>query len=131
MEKAETNKKFRYDIFLILILLLTGLALLGFAFLSGRGGASAQVSVDGKIIAVYPLSEDRTEVINTPEGKNRLEIKDGRVRVTDADCPDKLCVNQGWISMKGQSVICLPHKLTVKITGEEAPESKGADIVVK
>ncbi len=125
------KKKPRYDFILILILAVAGLGILAFAFLTGGGGASVEVSVDGRIIAVYPLSDNREEVINTPEGKNRLEIKDGRVRVTDADCPDKLCVNQGWISMKGQSVICLPHKLTVKITGEEAPESKGADIVVK
>ncbi len=40
-----------------------------------------------------------------------VEIKDRKVRVKDADCPNKLCVKQGWIS-RG-SIICVPKKIVI------------------
>lgn len=50
-------------------------------------------------------------------GTNLLEIKGNRARLVDADCPDKLCVRQGWIQYTGQCITCLPNKLTVTISG--------------
>ena len=44
-------------------------------------------------------------------------IRDGKADVTEADCPDKLCVLQGKISRSGQTIICLPNKTMVTIKG--------------
>ena len=44
-------------------------------------------------------------------------VKDGKVSVTEADCPDKVCVNTGEISKSGDTIVCLPHKLVVEIEG--------------
>jgi hypothetical protein len=79
-------------------------------------GARVDIHVDGKVVASYPLSDDRAVDLGY-NGHNLLIIKDGQAAVTDADCPDKLCVKQKSISREGETIVCLPHKLVVKISG--------------
>ena len=92
------------------------------AALSGGDGIAA-VYEGKERTAAYPLSED-IEVTLRPQGGgyNRLVIRDGEAWIEEADCPDRLCAGQGHISKTGQSLICLPHKLTVTIEGGERAE---------
>ena len=66
-------------------------------------------------IARYSLSNDGIYAING--GTNTIEIKDGKVRMIEAQCPNHLCVHQGWIGLEGQSIVCLPNKVTVSVCG--------------
>ena len=123
--------KIKFDILLISVLIAVGAAVLLFAFLNGQGGAYVQIKVDGRVTAVCPLAENRTVTINGINGTNLLVIENGEAYIGEADCPDKLCVNQGKISMTGQSVICLPHRIVVEITGEEQKDNSEIDVIVK
>lgn len=67
-----------------------------------------------------PLSQNTTKTVSTDLGTNLIEIKDGRVHVEEADCPNQDCVHQGWIDAAGEQIVCLPHKLTVGIVNESA-----------
>ena len=49
--------------------------------------------------------------------------------MTDADCPDKLCVKTGRISKTGETIVCLPHRVVVEIIGAAADDS-GVDLFV-
>ncbi len=92
--------------------------------LTARSGAEVVVSVDGKETAVYSLFENRTETISGAKGLNNvLEIRDGKARVTDASCPDRLCVRQGEISKEGESIVCLPNRVVITLRGTEEGES--------
>lgn len=105
------------DIVLILAIALVGLCLLFFNGRKTTPGSSVVVEVDGKTVASYPLDTDGVFVLNG--GTNTLEIKDGRARISDADCPNMQCVRQGWISRGGQSIVCLPNKLIVTVTSSD------------
>lgn len=50
---------------------------------------------------------------------NTIRAERGRICMKYADCPDKLCVNQGWIHNGIVPVVCLPNKVTIEITGAE------------
>lgn len=67
-----------------------------------------------------PLSQNTTKSVTTDLGTNLIEIKDGRVHVEEADCPNQDCVHQGWVDAAGEQIVCLPHKLTVDIVDESA-----------
>ena len=67
-----------------------------------------------------PLSQNTTKSVTTDLGTNLIEIKDGRVHVEEADCPNQDCVHQGWIDAAGEQIVCLPHKLTVDIDDASA-----------
>lgn len=90
-------------------------------------GSEVVVFRDGNEIGRYSLSEDDTIAVRgTDDGYNLILISGAAVRVTDADCPDKLCVRQRSISKSGESIICLPHKLVITI---DSPEESDIDAV--
>ncbi|MDE6401086.1 MAG: NusG domain II-containing protein [Clostridiales bacterium] len=63
---------------------------------------------------VFPLDEDRTVALD----HLTVHIENGRVWVSDADCADRVCERTGVISRGGQSIVCLPHGVVVRIGGE-------------
>ena len=124
------KQKFRYkkDIILIAAFLAIGAVLAAVVLLGAEDGGKVQVRVDGNVVATYPLAIDRTVEIDGYEGgRNLLVIEDGYASVTEASCPDGICIRTGKINKKGQSIICLPNRVSVEvITGEDT----GVDIVV-
>lgn len=103
------------DLCLILALALLGLSLLLWSQRGDRTGGYASVQVNGVEISRHSLYLEGTFPLNG--GTNTLEIKAGKARLLDADCPDKLCVKQGWVQYTGQCITCLPNRLTVTIVG--------------
>ena len=88
-------------------------------------GSMVEVTVDGKVIGNYQLDQDQTVQI---QDTNILLIKNGKADMIEADCPDKLCVNQKSISKDGETIVCLPNKVIVTILGEQ---KSAEDAVVK
>lgn len=78
--------------------------------------AYAQVWSDGKLIHTLDLNVDRVVEVKTDSGSNRIEIRDGQIAVTDADCPDHYCMDRGFCS-GGVQIVCLPNKLVIKFVG--------------
>ena len=106
----------RNDRLLIAILFVVSfLPLAFFAYPSSEENV-AVISVAGEVQALLPLSGERQEKkITTPEGSNVVVVENGRVTVSEADCPDKICVAAGHISRTHEAIACLPHKLLVEI----------------
>lgn len=115
MEKRLFRKN---DLYLILALLFVfSLIAVFFSFL-GAKGSYVKVSIDGKEATSFPLSEDLEYVIEGyAGGVNTLVIKEGCAFLKDTSCPDHLCEKMGKISRKGQSVICLPNRVVIEVTG--------------
>ena len=112
------QKTLKNDIILVCALLLAALAAWGVLRLTRTKGGEVIVTVDGELAATIPLTVDATLAVGERKGfRNVVEVSGGRVRVADADCPDRLCVRQGWISYDGESIVCLPHKLIVTVRG--------------
>ncbi len=107
-----------WDVLLILVLLvLVGLTI--YFALAPRDGAFAEIYVDGKLYKRVSLSNDTTIQLE----HLTVEVANGKVRVIDADCPDKICEKRGTIGKVGQSVVCLPNRVVVKITGKSEVEA--------
>lgn len=110
----------RLDLILIGgVLVLAGIIYMVFLG-SAEAGAKAVITVDGQVVQEMPLTEDAQYRVETPEGYNIVEIKDGWAKVIDADCPDGLCAQQKRVHKTGETIVCLPHKMVVTIgAGEE------------
>lgn len=121
-------KKTRMDIFLLAGLLIVGLLLAGFVYLPhGENGSVVEVRVNGKVTATYPLSSNIEKTITTKDGdSNTFCIKDHKVTMTHASCPDQICVRTKGISKTGESIVCLPHQVVLAITSAQtSPELDG------
>ncbi len=107
------------DIVLVAVVILAAAISLFLGHFLKHEGTYATVSVDGSVVVEYTLDEDGTyEISGANGGRNLLVIEDGKAYLSEADCPDLLCVKQGTISKVGESIICLPHKVVIEITGE-------------
>ena len=81
--------------------------------------SEVEIQVNGGVYGRYRLEQDQEIDVNH---KNKVLIKDGNVRIDDADCPDQICVTHRAISRDGESIICLPNQTVVTIRGGEEPE---------
>lgn len=113
----DVNKKTKNDIYLVFGLLAAALIIFaGYRFLNRGISSVAVVSVDGSAIWELPLEED-TELIleGVNGGTNHLVIREGAVSITEASCPDKICVHEGEKKEKGEAITCLPNRVIVTI----------------
>ena len=139
------------DIILFIVLVIIGLAASAALTLShGEAGSGAKVIIEsgGDLYARYPLAEDRTIIVpapkqtavdapsadpgDTPSAQydyyNVVVISGGTVSVTEASCKNQVCVKHGAISRPGESIVCLPNRLVVRIENS-SEEGGGYDSV--
>lgn len=119
------NKKRKGDMVLIVVILaLAAAAYFGIKFYQRMSTKEpvAVVTVDGDEYGRFPLDQDVKERIELPDGAyNILVVKDGAADITDASCPDGICVNHRAISRQSETIVCLPNKVVVEIqNGEES-----------
>ena len=112
-------KKYKNDILLIIAILILAGGVWGYTLCTRNAGGEAVVTVDGEELLRVPLSEPHTYIRQDQSGEvlNTVVVRDGRVCVESANCPDQICVRTGWIQYDGQMIVCLPHKLIVTVVG--------------
>ena len=106
-------------ILLIAVLVVAFAAYLGIQIIGVRDAERISISVDGKIYGVYSLHADQEIQINDT---NVLVIKDGFADMTEADCPDQICVDHKEVSKTGETIVCLPNKIVVEVKGADSSE---------
>ena len=114
-QKEKTTKKYRLDIIVIAGILLVALLLALGVYLIREEGNTVRVEVDGITVGEYPLSVDGIFSLNG--GTNILVVENGEVYLSYSNCPDHLCEGMGRIRYVGESIICLPNRVAVKIVG--------------
>lgn len=68
--------------------------------------------------AVLPLDDDASVAVESDRGTNVIEVAGGCVRCAESDCSNQICVDTGWVSQVGQTIVCLPHELTVQVVAD-------------
>lgn len=103
------------------VLLLAAAVCCVILLLPRGGGTIARVTLDGAVVAEIDLSRTDADsfTVTGPAGTNTIQVEQGRIRVSSADCPDQVCVDQGWISDGALPIVCLPNKLVIEIVGGE------------
>lgn len=119
----------KWDVIIIVALIIISFIPEGVMFISSINKHNAlyvEVYSEGKLYKKLPLDKDSGDTsitIDNELGKNIIEINNEQVKIIDADCHDKICVKAHDISKPGESLICLPHKLVVRIIGEGKQET--------
>lgn len=117
------------DFILMAVLIVTAAAsALLIAFARRTAGAAVRVTIDGVFYGEYRLSEDQSVSIDEKYGHNRLVIENGSAYMAEADCPDGYCMEYKPISRGGETIICLPHRLVVEVTGTR--DAQQPDVIV-
>lgn len=113
-----TGKWKRADFLLLCGMIAVGSLFGLFLLLAENRGTEVRVYVDGEVVNTFSLDEDlQYEICGAHGGVNLLRIEDGKAYIEAASCPDGLCMHMGKIDKNGQSIVCLPNKVTVEIAG--------------
>lgn len=104
--------KYWIGLFLALALVCAGLSI---PLFSGEEATRAEIYSGGTLVKTVSLSIDQEFTV---DGHNSVTVKDGRVAVTWADCPDQYCVKQGFRS-GGRDIVCLPNRMVIRFVGEQ------------
>lgn len=115
------------DRIIFIVLLLVSLT--GIFFIKDvlPDGADVRIEVGNNTKYRYPLYNNRLINIAGPNGHLTVEIKDRKVRVIHASCPNKLCERQGWI--KAGAIICLPNRISVIVGGYGNSKNREFDAI--
>lgn len=116
-------QKYKKDLILIGVILM--IAAIGF-FINSQihklPASVVEITIDGEITETFDLAKDVDTIIHGYQnGTNHLIIKDGAVWISEATCPDKVCVHQGRVSMNGDMLVCLPNRMIARIREPEEP----------
>ena len=110
------TKADKWLIAILLVAALGGIAL-SVKTMTAGGDQSAYVYKEGQLVQIIKLRVGYTEQLRLggSEHFNLVVAENGRVRIAEADCPDKICVRTGWISIAPQQIVCLPYRVVVRI----------------
>ncbi|WP_058486812.1 NusG domain II-containing protein [Defluviitalea phaphyphila] len=109
---------------IIIILITISLLFLGiYRFINKGDKLIAKIIQDQEVIKVIDLDkveEPKEWTIENEEGHhNTIRVEKGRIRFIEADCPDLVCVNSGWLSKPGDIAVCIPNKILIRIEGKD------------
>ena len=89
---------------------------------SAEGAAQAQITSHGEVIATVELALDQEFTVQNGDSYNIITVKDGKIAVTDATCPDHYCMKRGFCS-SGTEIVCLPNRLVIQFLGQQAVDA--------
>lgn len=114
------DKKTKRDLLLVLgILVFAGGFYLVNQFINRAPGAMVKITVDGQVVEMLDLSEDTDTIIESFDNNtNHLIIKDKKVWISEASCPNKDCIKRGKIWENGEYIACLPNQMIAIIVEE-------------
>ena len=84
----------------------------------GEAAVSARIRSRNQLIKTVDLRIDQEFTLDTPDGGyNVITVKDGKIAVTEANCPDHYCMERGFCN-NGSAIVCLPNRLVIEFAGE-------------
>ena len=109
----------------VLILVISAILLgaLGIILLCPASpAATAQIYSQGRLIKTVDLRSDQQFQVTLSEDRyNTVTVKDGKIAVTSASCPDHYCMHRGFCN-SGAPIICLPNALEIRFLSSVGPD---------
>lgn len=122
--------KLRYGDFIVIVMILIVAVLFVVLFYDNNTNEKiAIISQNDIVLDRIELDKISERYVITYSGKypGIIEVNNGKIRFSHADCPDQVCVNTGWIDKPGQIAVCLPAGVIIKIEGAQTD----VDIIVR
>ncbi len=95
----------------------------------GADGKGAQIYIGGELYKTIESIDDaqiRTLEIRTDGGWNKICYGGGNIWVSEADCANQTCVKYAKASLVGETIVCAPHKLVIKVVGRSDQQADAA-----
>ena len=121
-DKTTTHEEFpmktKYWVALMAAMLMICAGLSLFLLMPGEDATHAEIASGGEILRTVDLRIDQEFTVTLEDGSyNTVTVKDGRIAVTSASCPDQYCAKRGWCA-GGAQIVCMPNGLVITFTDD-------------
>ncbi|MBP3920658.1 MAG: NusG domain II-containing protein [Bacilli bacterium] len=103
---------------IIILVIICMIAVTSFLFKKNNGD-SALVYYDGNQVMTIDLKVDGDYEVDGLNGKVKMQVRDGKIKVNEENSPYHICSKQGYISESYESIVCLPNKIVINISDNE------------
>lgn len=121
---GRTKPRIKTRTWILILAVILGVCVVSILLARRQPSLIVGVYSDGELVRRIDLNrvreEERYPVESADGGSNVILIQPGRICVESADCPDQICVLEGWLPDFGLPLVCLPHNLLIQIE-EDAP----------
>ena len=128
MKKQSANRKAAIILSCIILLILAGSIAAWMIINKQEQGKTAEIYQNGVLIKTIQLDTVTSPYTFTVEGENgasnTIEVRPGEIGIIEANCPDGLCINMGFIHSSALPITCLPNKVVIKVTGGSGDSSE-------
>ena len=117
MDKRPYVKKNEILIIVFILIVSAGCIVYQWKASDKNGDIICELYVDNRLLSRINLNNNGE--LNIPERERVfLTVRDHAIAFTKSDCPDKICINTGYISHPGQMAVCLPNRVAIRIRSE-------------
>ncbi len=119
--RIEVQMKKSVIIFIIVLSLIFIFGVIGWVVLTAAptDAPVAYIYSDGDLIRTAKLSQEAEFTVRYGDGYNTIKVIDGAIFVTDASCPDGVCISTGKISHGAVPIICMPNHLEIIVKSSD------------
>ncbi len=92
----------------------------------------ARPQAEGRVVASITVGEETVRTIDLTKAKDQefsileetgkpitFQIKDHAIRFLESDCPDKVCINTGFLKNDLDVACCLPNQTALLVSKED------------
>lgn len=103
-----------------------------YRLLYSKAPATAEIYYGSELIESISLAEGTDRIFSVPQNENVVFhlFADGSICFEESDCRDKICIRSGRLRMVGETAVCLPNKLILKIVRNDKRVSGDMDMVI-
>lgn len=117
-EKGSFYKINSSDLIIIILILIVSIGIIFVQFGQNRQASEAFVYYQGKLL--LQINMNKNNVYNLSDAKMKIEVENRRIRISESDCPKRMCMRKGWIQTPGDVIVCVPNKVLIEIRSESA-----------
>lgn len=139
MNTLSKEKRIARILILLIFIILIGSILTLVLFYTNKNNSKdasiiADIYQNGELLESIPLHSVTTTYTITVKGDdgctNIIEVRNGSIGIISADCPDKLCVKQGFINSSLLPITCLPNRVVIQLRTHNPDNGGNEDINV-
>ncbi len=107
------------DIILMVMIFITAILLFLLPFLSDKSETASIFIGETEETRIITLDKNSSYEIKSRGITMTILVENGEVSVCESDCRDGICKKTPSVSCAGQTIICAPAGVVIRVLGEE------------
>lgn len=103
-------------VIVVIALFIAGISYLTISFFNSNKTNCTAKNARGDVLLEFDINKDEYYTLDGEYGIFHIEVKDGKCRAINVECPNHNCEGVGWISPNNPlPIVCIPNNIVITI----------------